>query len=111
MALVWHIHQDPPLLGSFPATFEGSQNIFITAVVKQREPDSAIDDFGISRGGVIIPEQTDARCDSKPTITERYKGTQCRDSIGVEVEQLTVKIAHVGYQEFARWKSQSDNQM
>jgi hypothetical protein len=35
------------------------------AVVMQRELDSAIDDFGISRGGVIIPEQTGVRHDSK----------------------------------------------
>jgi hypothetical protein len=53
-----HIHQDPPFLGSFLATFEGSQKIFVTPVATQREPDSAIDDFGISRGEVIIPEQT-----------------------------------------------------
>jgi hypothetical protein len=43
-------------LGSFPTTFEGSQNIFIMAVVTQGELDSTIDDFGISRGGVIILE-------------------------------------------------------
>jgi hypothetical protein len=30
-----HIHQDPPFFGSFPATFEGSQNIFVTALVTQ----------------------------------------------------------------------------
>jgi hypothetical protein len=51
-----HIHQDSPFLGSFPTTFEGSRNIFVTTVATQREPDSAIDDFRISRGGVIIPE-------------------------------------------------------
>jgi hypothetical protein len=53
-----HIHQDPAFLGSFPATLEGSQDIFVTVVAVQREPDSAIDDFGITRGGVIIPKQT-----------------------------------------------------
>jgi hypothetical protein len=84
-------------LGSFSGTFEGSWNIFITTVVTQREPDSAIDDFGISCGGVIIPEQTGVRCDSKPTFIEHYKGTQCRDNIRVEVEQLIVQIAHDGY--------------
>jgi hypothetical protein len=51
-----HIHQDPALLGSFPTTFEGSRNIFVMTVVTQRESNSVIDDFGISRGGVIIPE-------------------------------------------------------
>jgi hypothetical protein len=51
-----HIHQDPPFLGSFLATFEGSQDIFITAAAKQREPDSTIDDFGISHWGVILPK-------------------------------------------------------
>jgi hypothetical protein len=60
-----HILQDPHFLGSFLATFEGSRNIFAMAVVMQRELDSAIDDFGISRGGVIIPEQTGVRHDSK----------------------------------------------
>jgi hypothetical protein len=60
-----HIHQDPPFLGSFLATFEVSRNIFVMAVVMQREPDFAIDDFGISRGGVIIPEQTGVWRDSK----------------------------------------------
>jgi hypothetical protein len=106
-----HIHQDPPLLGSFPTTFEGSRNIFITAVATQREPDFAIDDFGILCGGVIIPEQTGVWCDSKPSFAEHYKGTQCRYSIGVEVEQHAVQIAHDGYQELARRKSQSGNQM
>jgi hypothetical protein len=106
-----HIHQDPPFLGSFPTTFEGSQDIFVTAVATQREPDSAIDDFGISRGRVIIPEQTGVRHDSKPTFIEHYKSTQRRDSIGVKVEQLTVQVAHDGYQKLAGWKSQSGNQM
>jgi hypothetical protein len=100
-----HIHQDPPPLGSFPATFEGSQNIFVTMVVTQREPDSAINDFAISCGGVIIPEQTGVRHDSKPTFAEHYKDTQCRNDIGIEVEQFTIQIAHDGYQEHTRQKS------
>jgi hypothetical protein len=62
----------------------------------QREPDSTIDDFGISRGGVIIQEQTGVRRDSKPTFTKNYKSTQHKDSIGVEVEQLAVQVAHDG---------------
>jgi hypothetical protein len=97
-----HILQDPPFLGSFPATFEGSQNIFVTVVARQREPNSAIDDFGISRGGVIIPEHTGVQRNSKPTFTEHYKSTQRRDSIGVEVEQLAVQVAYDGYQKLAR---------
>jgi hypothetical protein len=84
-------------LGSFSATFEGSQNIFVTAVATQRESDSTIDDFGISRGGVIIPEQISVRRDSKPTFADHYKSTQHIESIGVEVEQLTVQVAHDGY--------------
>jgi hypothetical protein len=64
-------------LGSIPATFEGRQNIFVTVVTMEREPDSAIDEFGISCGGVIIPEQTGVLCDSKPAFTEYYEGTQC----------------------------------
>jgi hypothetical protein len=80
-------------------------------VATQREPNSAIDDFKISYGGVIIPEQTSVQRDSKPTFTEHYKGTQCRDSIGVEVKQLIVQIAHDGYQELAGRKSQPGNQM
>jgi hypothetical protein len=106
-----HIHQDPPLLGSFPATLEGSRNIFVTAVATQREHDSAIDDFGISCGGVIIPKHIGVWRDSKPTFAEHHKGTQCRDSIGVEVEQLTIQIAHDDYQELVVRKSQSGNQM
>jgi hypothetical protein len=85
-----HIHQDPPFLGSFPATFEGSLNIFVTTVATQREPNSAINDFEILRGGVIVPKQTGVRRDSMSTFTEHYKSTQHRDSIGVEVEQLTI---------------------
>jgi hypothetical protein len=80
-------------------------------VATQREPDSTIDDFGISRGGVIITERTGVQCDSKSTFTEHYKSTQCRDSIGVEVEQLAVQVAHDGYQKLAGQKSQSGNQM
>jgi hypothetical protein len=106
-----HIHQDPPFLGSFLVTFEGSWDIFVTAVAMQRVADSAIDNFGISRGGVIIPEQTGVRCDSKPIFTEHYKSTQRRDSVEVEVEQLIVQVAHDGYQKLAGWKSQFDNQM
>ena len=71
----------------------------------QRETDSAIDELGILRGGVIIPKQTGVRRDSKPTFMEHYKSTQHRDSIGVEVEQLTVQIAHDGYQDFVGRKS------
>jgi hypothetical protein len=67
------------------------------AVATQREPDSAIDDFGVSCGGVIISEQTGVRHDSNPTFAEHYKSTQCRDRIGIEVEQLVVQIVHDGY--------------
>jgi hypothetical protein len=45
--------------------------------------DSAINNFRISRGGVIISEQTSVRHNSKPTFTGHYKSTQRRDSIGV----------------------------
>jgi hypothetical protein len=69
-----HIYQDPPLLGSLSATLEGSRNIFVAAVATQREPDSVINDFGISRGGVIIPEQTGVRRDSKLALAEHHKG-------------------------------------
>jgi hypothetical protein len=92
-----HVYQDPPLLGSFPVTLEGSQNIFIATVATHREPDPTINNFGISRGGIIL--------------AKHHNGTQCRDSIGVEVEQLAVQIAHNGYQELAGRKSQSSNQM
>jgi hypothetical protein len=81
------------------------------AVVTQIEPDSTINHFEISRGGIIIPEQTGVRCYSKPALAKHHKGAQCRDSIGVEVEQLAIQIAHDGYQELAGQKSQSDNQM
>jgi hypothetical protein len=106
-----HVYQDPPLLGSFPAILEGSQNIFSTVVVTQRGPDPAINNFGISCGGIIIPEQTGVQRNSKPALVEHHKGAQCRDSIGVEVEQLAIQIANNGYQELVGWKSQSGNQM
>jgi hypothetical protein len=61
-------------LGSFPSTLEGSQNIFVAAVATRRDPDSTINDFGISRERIIIPEQTGVRRDSKPTLTEHHKG-------------------------------------
>jgi hypothetical protein len=63
----------------------------------QREPNFAINDFGISHERIIIPEQTDVRCDSKPALAKHHKDAQCRDSIGVEVEQLAAQIAHNGY--------------
>jgi hypothetical protein len=68
-----HVYQDPPLLGSFPATLEGRRNIIIAAVVTQREPDSAINDFRILCKRIIIPDQTGIWCDS--------------NSIGVEASQ------------------------
>jgi hypothetical protein len=80
-------------------------------VVTQREPDSAVDDFAISHVGVIIPEQIGVWHDSKQTFAKHYKSTQRRDSIGVEVEQLAVQVAHDGYQKLAGRKSQYDNQM
>jgi hypothetical protein len=106
-----HVYQNPHLLGSFLATLEESQNIFVAVVVMQSELDSAINDFGISCGGIIIPEQAGVRRDSKTALTEHHKGTQCRDSIRVEVEQLAAQIAHDDYQELVGWKSQFGNQM
>jgi hypothetical protein len=50
-----HVYQDPPPLGSFPATLEGSRNIFIVVVATHIEPDFAINNFIISRGRIIIP--------------------------------------------------------
>jgi hypothetical protein len=67
-------------LGSLPATLEGSRNIFVAVVATQREPDSAINDFGISRGGIIISEQTGVRRDSKPALAEHHK-----DALSVEI--------------------------
>jgi hypothetical protein len=75
-------------------------------VMMQRQPDPTINDFGISRGRIVILKQTSVRCDSKPAFTQHHKGAKCRDIIGVEVEQLTVQIAHDGYQKFAGWKFQ-----
>jgi hypothetical protein len=43
-------------LGSFPAALEGSWNIFVAVVVTWREPDSAINHFGIPHRRIIIPE-------------------------------------------------------
>jgi hypothetical protein len=106
-----HVYQDPPLLGSFPATLKGSQNIFVMVMATQREPDSVINNFGISCGRIIIPKQTGVWHDSKPALAEHHKGAQCRDSIGAKVEQLTVQIAHNGYQELAGWKAQYGYQM
>jgi hypothetical protein len=80
-------------------------------VAMQREPDSTTDDYGISHGGIVIPEQTGVWRDSKPALAQHHEGAQCRDSIGVEVEQLAVQIAHDGYQELAGWKSHFSNQM
>jgi hypothetical protein len=51
-----HVYHDPPLLGCLPAALEGSQNIFIVVVAMQREPNSAINDFGISSRRIIIPK-------------------------------------------------------
>jgi hypothetical protein len=81
-----HVNKNPPLLGSFLATLEGSQNIFVSAVTTQRQPNPSINDFGISRRRIVIPKQTGVQRDSDPLFTQHHKGAKCRDSIGVEVE-------------------------
>jgi hypothetical protein len=56
----------------------------------QRQLDPAINDFGISRGGIVIPEQTGVRRDSKPASAQHHKGAKCKDGVRVEVELLVV---------------------
>jgi hypothetical protein len=83
--LVVLVHKNPPLLGTLPAAFEGSLDIFIPTLATQGKADPAEDGLGVSGRRVIIPEKAGIRRESQPTLTQHYKATKCRNDVGVEV--------------------------
>jgi hypothetical protein len=80
-----HIHKDPPLLGTLPATLKGSLDAFIPMFASQGKADSAEDCLGVSGRRIVVPEKASIRRDSQPALTQHYEAAKCRNGIGVEV--------------------------
>jgi hypothetical protein len=80
-----HVHKIPLLLGTLPATLEGSLDVFIPAFVSQGKADPAKDCLGVSGRRVVVPEKTGIQRDSQPTLTQHYEAARCRNSVSVEV--------------------------
>jgi hypothetical protein len=59
-----HVHLDPLLLDTLPATLEGSLDVFIPAIVSQGKANPAKDNFGVSSRRVVVLEKFGVRWDS-----------------------------------------------
>jgi hypothetical protein len=80
-----HVHKNPPLLGTLPATLEGSLDVFIPAFVSQGKADPAEDCLGVSGRRVVVLEKAGIWRDSQPALAQHYEAAKCRNSLGVEV--------------------------
>jgi hypothetical protein len=80
-----HIHKNPFLLGTLPATLEGGLDVSIPAVASQGKTDPAEDCLGVSGRRIIVSEKTSIWWDSQPTLAQHYEAAKCRNSIGVEM--------------------------
>jgi hypothetical protein len=52
-----HIHKNPLLLGTLPASLEGGLDVFIPVVASQEKADPTEDCFGVSGRRIIVPEK------------------------------------------------------
>jgi hypothetical protein len=59
-----HVHKDPPLLGTLPATLEGSLDVLNPALASQGKTDPAEDCLGVSGRRVVVSEKAGIRRDS-----------------------------------------------
>jgi hypothetical protein len=81
-----HVHQDPLLLGNLLV------DVFIPAIASQGKVDPAKDHLGVSGRRVVVPEKASIRWDSQPALTQYYEIDNCRNNIGVEMNQRTSQI-------------------
>jgi hypothetical protein len=80
-----HIHKNPLLLGTLPASLEGGLDVFIPVVASQGKADPTEDCFGVSGRRIIVPEKASIWRDSQPTLAQHYEAVKCRDDVGVEM--------------------------
>jgi hypothetical protein len=57
MGLDMHVHKDPLLLSTLPATFEASLDVFIPAFASQGKVNPTKDCLDISGRRVVVPEK------------------------------------------------------
>jgi hypothetical protein len=80
------VHKDPLLLGTLPATLEGSLDVFIPTFASLRKVDPTEDYLGVSGRRVVVPEKAGIRRDSQPALAQHYEAAKCRNSVGVEMK-------------------------
>jgi hypothetical protein len=80
-----HVHKDPLLLGTLPATLEGSLDVFIPAFASQENADPAEDCLDVSGRRVVVPEKAGIQRDSQPTLAQHYEAAKCRNNLGIEM--------------------------
>jgi hypothetical protein len=80
-----HVHKDPLLLGTRPATLEGSHDVFILAFVPLGKADPVEDCLGVLGERVVVPEKAGIQRDSQPTLAQHYEAAKCRNNVGVDM--------------------------
>jgi hypothetical protein len=80
-----HVHKDPLLLGTLPATLEGRLDVFIPAFASQENADPAEDCLDVSGRRVVVPEKAGIQRDSQPTLAQHYEAAKCRNNLGIEM--------------------------
>jgi hypothetical protein len=80
-----HVCKDPLLLGTLPATLEGSLDVFVPTFVSQGKADLVEDRLGVSGRRVVVPEKFGIQRDSQSALTQHYKAAKYRNNVGIEM--------------------------
>jgi hypothetical protein len=80
-----HVHKNPLLLDTLPATLKGSLDVFISAFASQGKANPAEDCLGVSDMRVVVLEKVGIRRDSLPALTQHYEAAKCRNGVDVKV--------------------------
>jgi hypothetical protein len=83
--LIMHIHKNPLLLGTLPASLEGGLDVFILAVASQGKVDPTENCLGVSGRRIIVPEKASIWRDSQLALTQHYEAAKCQNGDGVEM--------------------------
>jgi hypothetical protein len=67
--LIMHIHKNPLLLGTLPATLKGGLDVFIHAVASQEKVDPTENCLGVSGRRIIVPWKASIREDFQPALS------------------------------------------
>jgi hypothetical protein len=83
--LIMHIHKNPLLLDTLPATLEGDLDVFIPVFASQGKANPAENCLGVSGRRIIVLEKASIWRDSQSALAQHYEAAKCQNGVGVEM--------------------------